>query len=141
MAKAPVKKGGDKSLSSIKTAANKGLGGGLLLGFSTCTAGGDAGQTYVAPLHRLRGVHEIEGAVYFHFEPLSGTVKTGTDVIKMTIADQYSVQFWITVANVMGGKRSGDTFIWLHNDCATDQLGMPQTINNVTAVTITLAAS
>ena len=141
MAKAPVKGGDTKGLRSIKTAANKGLGGGLLLGFSTCTPGGAAGQTYVAPLHRLRGVHVTAGEVYFHFEPLSGTVKTLTDVIKMTIADEYSVQFWITVANVMGGKRSGDTFIWLYNECATDQLAMPQTINNVTAITITLAAS
>tara|TARA_R110000737_G_C14541169_1_gene479049 strand:- start:288 stop:749 length:462 start_codon:yes stop_codon:yes gene_type:complete len=147
-AKEPIPKSTPRA--SYKTAANKGLGGGLLLGFSTCkletvvagkAVAPDPGTTYVAPLHRLRGVYQAaspEEAVFF-FEPLGGNIFTGSDVIQLGIPAQYTEVFWINVANIMGGRAAGDTFVWVYNACATDDLGLPQVIPNVDSIKITLA--
>lgn len=147
-AKEPIPK--SRARASVKTAANKGLGGGLLLGFSTCAPGTvvagkavapDPGTTYVAPLHRLRGVYQpsTPEEAFFHFEPIGGNVFTGSDIISLVIPAQYTEVFWINVANIMGGRAAGDTFVWVYNACATDDLGLPQVIPNVDSIKITLA--
>ena len=49
--------------NSRQSAASRGLGGGLLLGFSTCAKGGAIGKTLIHPLHRLRGVEQLTGEI------------------------------------------------------------------------------
>ena len=54
-AKVPEKKAEEKGAArSTLRASSRGLGSGLLLGFSTCKAGGAVGKTLIHPLNRLR---------------------------------------------------------------------------------------
>jgi len=135
-----AEKGGGRAAAAVtRLASSKGLGGSLLLGFSTC--GNVAGETYIAPLHRLRGVTGKSGSITFKFEPLAGAVATGSDIIVMSVADEYATSFWSTIANTIGGRAAGDTFVWVQNECATDYLGNNQAIAHVTNMTITLAVA
>jgi hypothetical protein len=134
--KAGGEKGAPRSGSASRPAANRGIGGGLLLGFSTC--GNSAGSSYVAPLHRLRGVTHQAGIAKWNFEPVGGAVNTNSDVITMAIAQEFAQDFWITVANYIGGRAAGDTFVWVHNECATTGLDNKTIIPNVTSVSIVL---
>jgi hypothetical protein len=100
-------------------AGSKGLGGGLLLGFSTCDPkiAGDP-VTYIAPLHRLKGTYQVGNKLNFHFEPIIGTQSGGVDVITLVIDPEFMTEVWISISNILGGRMAGDTFVWVQNACA-----------------------
>ena len=132
------------NLSANMGAGEKGVGGSLLLGFSTCASAEarESGDIYVAPMHRLRGIHynETETALFWHFEPIGGSGLGQTDQVKMTIdAQNVKAKVWRFIANNIGSVRQGDTIVWVYNQCNEGIHQEPSLINDVTAVTITLA--
>lgn len=136
----------ERSLNTARNAAARGIGGGLLLGFSDCGTEdkGSAieGETYVAPLNRLRAVHHKADKMYWHFEPIIGTQAGNTDIIELALDSALATPVWSNIAYMIGGDDVGDTFVWVHNKCSRgdDVDGNPVLIPNVTGITITLAS-
>lgn len=128
-------------------AGARGLGGGLLLGFSTCDLANERapqeGETYVAPLNRLRAVHHKADKMFWHFEPILGTSQGGTDIIELALDSALSTECWNNIANLIGGTAVGDTFVWVHNKCSRgDNVnGDPVLIPNATLTSVSLAGA
>ena len=129
------------SSGSISKASGQGTSGGLLLGFSDCVPKGAAGEVYVAPLHRLRGVHAVTNKMYWHFEPLAGTQFGSTDVITMNVLDEFQPIIWKSIQNYIAGSRLSDVLVWVHNPCATNADGDPTALPNVTAIEISVESA
>tara|TARA_R100000322_G_scaffold70814_2_gene44498 strand:+ start:829 stop:1293 length:465 start_codon:yes stop_codon:yes gene_type:complete len=135
-------KSGKKNYSnSRRSAASRGVGGGLLLGFSTCAVGGAVGKTLIHPMHRLRGIEHLTGEIKFFFDSCKGGLFTGVDTVTLTIADEYYPGVWRTITNMIAGSWSGDTMVWVHNACAVGHLKEAPTIPGVTAIDIAFAAA
>jgi hypothetical protein len=132
-------KSGKKGMASGRSAASRGVGGGLLLGFSTC-AGAAAGKTLIQPLHRLRGIEQAgDGKITFYFDPCKGGLFTATDKVELTIADSYSPGVWRIIMNMISGHWAGDSMVWVYNSCARGRLQEAPVIEGVTAIDITWA--
>lgn len=127
--------------SSALPAASRGLGSGLLLGFSTCKAGGAVGKTLIHPLNRLRGIEHLTGEIKFFFDSCKGSLFAGVDTVTLSIADSYAPGCWRIISNMIGGKHAGETMVWVHNECAVGYLMEAPTIPGVTAIDITFAAA
>jgi len=141
------------ALGSQDSAAARGLGGSLLLGFSTCKPadwddkGGAAveGFTYVVPLHRLRAVVQEADKIKWHFEPMAGPstalpASSVVDIIEMAIDMDFQTEVWNQIASIIGGWKAGNTFVWVQNFCSRGATagGSPIVIPNVTDITITI---
>jgi len=129
------------SSASRSSAAARGVGGGLLLGFSTCAVDGAAGVSYIAAQHRLRAVHCKAGKMNWHFEPMAGAQYGNTDVITMDVLDELQPMIWKFVQNYIGGSNVSDVLTWIHNPCALDSDGKPTALPGVTAMTIVVATT
>ncbi len=134
-------KGAPKSGSRALPAASRGLGSGLLLGFSTCEAGGAVGKTLIHPLNRLRGIEHLTGEIKFFFDSCKGGLFTGVDTVVLTIADQHAPGCWRVITNMIGGSSAGETMVWVHNACAVGHLSEAPVIPGVTGIEITFAAA
>ena len=135
-------KSGKKNYANSRgSAASRGVGGGLLLGFSTCAVGGAVGKTLIHPMHRLRGIEHLTGEIKFFFDSCKGGLFTGVDTVTLTIADEHYPGVWRVITNMIAGSWSGDTMVWVHNACATGHLKEAPTIPGVTAIAIDFAAA
>ena len=134
-------KGAPKSGAGTLSASSRGLGSGLLLGFSTCAVGGAVGKTLIHPLNRLRGIEHLTGEIKFFFDSCKGGLFTGVDTVTLTIADDHAPGCWRTITNMIGGSSAGETMVWVHNACAVGLLSQAPTIPGVTAIDITFAAA
>ena len=131
-------------------ASSRGVGGSLLLGFSTCKlanwdgkgAAAVEGETYVVPVHRLRAVHHATNKLVWSFEPIIGTQSGGTDLIIMDIDQGLSTQVWDQIATIIAGTHAGDTFVWIQNACSRGATmgGAPVVVPNVTDVVFDLSS-
>jgi hypothetical protein len=140
--KIPKKGGGNEGVSegrSTLRASSRGLGSGLLLGFSTCKAGGAVGKTLIHPLNRLRGVEHLTGEIKFFFDSCKGGLFADVDTVTLSIADEHAPGCWRTITNMLGGKSAGETMVWVYNECAKGYLSEAPTIPGVTAIDITFA--
>ncbi len=135
-------KSGKKNYANSRgSAASRGVGGGLLLGFSTCAKGGAVGKTLIHPMHRLRGIEHLTGEIKFFFDSCKGGLFTGVDTVTLTVDDEYYPGVWQKITNMIAGSWSGDTMVWVHNACVIGHLGQSPTISGVTAIDITFAAA
>ena len=139
--KGQPKSGKKNYANSRQSAASRGLGGGLLLGFSTCAVGGAVGKTLIHPLHRLRGIEHLTGEIKFFFDSCKGGLFAGVDTVTLTIADEHYPECWRTIMNMISGSWAGDTMVWVHNACAVGHLKAAPTIPGVTAIAIDFASS
>ncbi len=143
--KVPKKKGEEKAApkrgAAVLPASTRGLGGGLLLGFSTCEDARAVGKTLIHPLSRLRGIEHLTGEIKFFFDSCKGGLFTGVDTVTLTIADSYAPGCWRTITNMIGGSAAGETMVWVHNPCAVGYLGEAPVISGVTAIDITFATA
>jgi hypothetical protein len=135
-------KSGKKNYGNSRlSAASRGLGGGLLLGFSTCAKGGAIGKTLIHPLHRLRGIEQLTGEIKFFFDPCKGGLFAGVDSVTLSIADEHYPAVWRIIMNLIAGSWSGDAMVWVHNACVQGHLMEAPTIPGVTGITIDIAAA
>jgi len=135
-------KSGKKNYGNSRlSAAGRGLGGGLLLGFSTCAKGGVVGKTLIHPLHRLRGIEHLTGEIKLFFDPCKGGLFAEVDTVTLTIADEHYPAVWRIIMNLIAGSWSGDSMVWVHNACVQGHLMEPPTIPGVTAIDISFGAA
>ena len=149
--KGKYKRGQDRSMMAGggADAASRGVGGSLLLGFSTCgiekgeKAAEEYGDTYVVPIHRLRAVIHENDKLIWSFEPIIGTQSGATDMIIMSISSALNTQVWDQIATIMAGTYAGDTFVWIQNACSRGATvgGAPVVIPNVTGIEFDLATA
>jgi len=142
-AKVPEKKVGEgegKAKSTLR-ASSRGLGSGLLIGFSTCVAGGAVGKTLIHPLNRLRGVEHLTGEIKFFFDSCKSGLFAGVDTVTLTIADEHAPGCWRAITNRLGGKAAGQVMVWVHNECVVGYLGEAPVIPGVTKILIDFAAA
>jgi len=138
--KGQPKSGKKNYANSRQSAASRGLGGGLLLGFSTCDQS-SIGKTLIHPLHRLRGIEHLTGEIKFFFDSCKGGLFAGVDTVTLSIADEHYPGCWRTIMNMVAGSWSGDSMVWVHNACAVGHLKEAPTIPGVTAIAIDFASS